>query len=72
MKKTPGSSLFIFEHVLPDHRNAIEGPASYIDVQMLTMLTGKERTQAEWTTLMNKGGFHIEQIADLQGHPTMK
>ncbi len=36
--------------------------SKFFDLIMLTMTGGRERTEAEWTTLLSKAGFKIEQI----------
>lgn len=57
----PDSKLIILESVVPDS-DKDAGPARIMDVNMMVMTGGKERTAAEWHTLLNAHGFTIEEI----------
>ena len=35
---------------------------SLTDAQMLTMLTGRERTRAEYTELLHQAGFNVKRV----------
>ncbi len=57
----PESKLIIVETVVPasvEHA----GPARIMDINMMVMTGGKERTAAEWHTLLNAHGFTIDEI----------
>ena len=55
-----GARLMAFELVVPDG----PGPhmAKMIDLTMLGMLTGRERTQAEYQALLEHAGFTFEKV----------
>jgi O-methyltransferase domain len=64
----PGAHLVIIEMVIPpgDERH----PAKSLDLTMLRMLTGKERTRAEFETLLTDAGFTLERVLpDSAGSP---
>lgn len=54
------SKLFIFEWILPS-RGVPLYPA-LLDINMMALLNGTERTEAQWTTLLAKGGFKVIQF----------
>lgn len=59
---TPGTHLHIVETILP------EGPAMHfskiLDVHMLTVTGGRERTLAEYTALLASAGFRLNTVVD--------
>jgi hypothetical protein len=57
---TPGARLVLLEMVIPEG----DGPhfTKLIDVVMLAMLGGRERTSAEWRKLLADGGFTLDRI----------
>lgn len=58
---TPGDRLLLLEAVLPER--AVDGPAAIrMDLHMLLLLPGRERTTAEFTALLNVAGFRLERI----------
>lgn len=57
----PDSKLIILESVVPDSSDHA-GPARIMDINMMVMTGGKERTAAEWHALLNAHGFTIEEI----------
>lgn len=56
----PGAQLVIIELIIPDG----DGPhfAKVIDLTMLGIVTGRERTQAEFESLLATAGFTIDQV----------
>jgi hypothetical protein len=56
----PTARLIVAESVLPD------GPAfnlgKWIDLQMLVCLSGRERTEIEYRSLLKGAGFEVEQV----------
>jgi hypothetical protein len=56
-----GARLLAFELVTPD--GAEPHMAKMIDLTMLGMLTGRERTQAEYRLLLESAGFKFEAVA---------
>ncbi len=59
--KVPGGArLLLIEGVLdPLARDDIRLD---LDVEMLVMTTGRERTEAEWRTVLTRGGFRLSRI----------
>jgi hypothetical protein len=55
-----GARLVAFELVVPD--GAEPHMAKMIDLAMLGMLTGRERTEAEFRTLLEQAGFKFEGV----------
>jgi hypothetical protein len=56
---TPGGRLLLFEVVMPD--DDVPHPAKTLDWIMLTCITGKERTQAEYAELLATAGFRLDR-----------
>ena len=57
----PGSRLLIVEAVLPER--AHDGPAAVrMDLHMLTLLGGRERTAAEHRGLLTTAGLEMRRI----------
>ncbi|MDQ3357106.1 MAG: acetylserotonin O-methyltransferase [Actinomycetota bacterium] len=52
-----GGRVLVVEQVLPEGNEPSYG--KLIDLIMLTLLGGKERTEAEWRTLLREGGFEL-------------
>jgi hypothetical protein len=55
-----GARLLAFELVTPD--GAEPHIAKMVDLTMLGMLTGRERTQAEYRLLLEQAGFEFEAV----------
>jgi hypothetical protein len=51
----PGNRIFVVEMVVPEKN--IPSPAKFLDLQMLVVLTGCERTTGEYRLLFEKAGF---------------
>ncbi len=49
--------VLVVEQVLPEGDEPSSG--KLIDLIMLTLLGGKERTEAEWRNLLREGGFEL-------------
>ena len=62
-----GSRLMILERVLPGHvsASARDREAVRSDLQMLLGCDGRERTQAEFETLLDKAGLKLRRIVPL-------
>ena len=60
----PGTRLLVIERLLPAHadRSAATREALLGDVHMLAVLTGRERTQAEFAALLASAGFRLERV----------
>jgi hypothetical protein len=55
-----GSRLLIVEMVLP--AGDTPHPGKLLDLAMLVMPGGQERTEAEYTTLLNQAGFQLTRV----------
>jgi hypothetical protein len=44
------------ERMTPDHTGAL------VDIQMLVLTGGRERTEAEWRALLDRGGFRLARV----------
>ena len=57
---TPGGKLLLVEMVVPpDNRPS---PAQPMDLNMLVMLGGRERTEAEYQRVLADAGFRLERV----------
>jgi len=56
-----GSRLLITDAVLPEWSNQLN-PAKLLDVQMLVLVSGRERTAREFRDLLSAAGFHLTRI----------
>jgi predicted transcriptional regulator/SAM-dependent methyltransferase len=56
----PGARLVIAESVVPPGDEP--HPAKSVDLSMLVMLTGRERTEAEFRALLDSAGFTLDRI----------
>ena len=56
----PGARLVIVESVIPAGDEP--HPAKVIDITMLAMLTGRERTEREYRALLDSAGFTLDRI----------
>ena len=55
----PSSTLLLFEFVMPEDSNEFD--ASDIDVFMLALVTGRERTLAEYTDLLGQARWKVKK-----------
>ncbi len=55
------AKLALFEAVIPTD-DASSGPGRMMDLNMMVMCGGKERTEAQWRELLEANGFHLERI----------
>jgi SAM-dependent methyltransferase len=62
----PGARLVIVEAVIPPGDEP--HPAKVLDITMLAILTGRERTAPEFTSLLDSAGFTLDRIVQT---PTM-
>ena len=60
-----GSRLLIIEAVLADDNQP--SPAKWIDLHMMAVLGGLERSEVEWRALLAASGFDLERILPLRG-----
>lgn len=59
------SKLLINELVLPDTH--VPPRAAFLDLSMMAVEAGVERTSQHWHTLMESAGFHVEKIWSSSG-----
>jgi hypothetical protein len=59
-----GGRLLVVEMILPD-----EGPSpvAFMDMNMLVMLGGRERTAGQYTALLQRGGWKVEEVVPTGG-----
>jgi hypothetical protein len=55
--------VLLVEVVLPDDDRP--HPGKDLDVRMLTMHEGKERSQSEYSELIERAGFHLDRVTEL-------
>lgn len=60
----PGSKLFLVEAVIPENDQPHLG--KLLDLEMMVIASGRERTQAEYAQLLGQAGFRIEKIIPTQ------
>jgi len=56
----PAGRLLIVEMVLPPGDAA--HPGKMLDMVMLVLLGGRERTESEYASLLSKAGFRLTQV----------
>jgi len=56
----PGATLLVVEMLLPDTPQP--SPVAFMDLNMLVMLGGRERSASEMAALLAAGGFRVERI----------
>lgn len=57
----PGARLLVLEQVVPEDGGP--HPAKLLDLHMLVLLGGRERTDGDWRRLLTTAGFDITSIA---------
>jgi hypothetical protein len=60
----PNGRLLIVEQVLPD--GDIPHPGKLLDMSMLVLTGGQERTEAEYAALLSKAGFRLTHVTPTQ------
>jgi hypothetical protein len=61
----PGAKLLLVEMLLPDHPQPT--PVAFMDLNMLVMLNGRERTAADFTKLLRDNGFNVTSVIPTGG-----
>jgi len=64
---TPDARLMVVESVIPEEPGFDMG--KWMDLNMMVMATGKERTAAEFRDLLKRAGFALEQIVSTASPP---
>jgi hypothetical protein len=49
-------------HVLPPLGDTAAGPAKFLDLHMMVLNPGKERTEDQWRTLFDSAGLYVGRI----------
>ncbi|MTD15667.1 methyltransferase [Nakamurella sp. YIM 132087] len=57
---SPAARLLVLEQVVPDDTRP--HPARLLDLHMLVLLGGRERTERQWRELLSRSGFRVERI----------
>lgn len=60
----PDARLLLCEAVMPDGKPWPMDKA-YLDLQMMVMAGGQERTAGEWRSLLREGGFEMQEVKRL-------
>ena len=58
----PDGKLLLLESVLPERASSDMGIAMLIDLEMLVVVGGRERTRAEWANLLGRAGFRLDRV----------
>lgn len=61
----PDARLLVVETILPEAPQP--SPAAFMDLNMLVMLDGRERTAAEYTEMLRRTGFEVERVIPTGG-----
>lgn len=61
------ATLLLVEMVLPE-RAADQPAAIRMDINMLTLIGGRERTEAEYATLLAAAGFRLDEVIPTSSH----
>lgn len=62
---SPKAKLLLLEMVLPEHDSAHFG--TMLDLEMLVVAGGKERTRSEYAKLLARAGFQLERVVETAG-----
>ena len=60
-----GARLLLVEAVIDESK--LEGFAVDLDIEMLTFAVGRERTEAQWRSVVEQGGFRLTSARALNG-----
>ncbi|KOV60652.1 SAM-dependent methyltransferase [Streptomyces sp. MMG1121] len=66
---TDGTRLLVIDAVLPD--DGTPHPASGLDIVMLSLLRGRERTAAEFEVLLARAGFRLNRVVPTSALPSV-
>jgi hypothetical protein len=61
----PQAKLLLMEMVLPQHTSSYFG--TMLDLEMLAIAGGKERTSSEYSNLLAHAGFRLERVVETAG-----
>lgn len=60
-----GTTLLLFEMVIPDHDREFFG--KLVDLEMLLVAGALERSEKQWRTVLERGGFRLTRIVPTAG-----
>ncbi|MFG2719005.1 methyltransferase [Streptomyces sp. NPDC048416] len=66
---TPGTRLLVIDSVLPD--NGDPHPAVELDIVMMMLVTGRERTAREFEDLFSRSGFRLNRVLPTPSLPSI-
>src|SRR5262245_37340523 len=58
-----GAKLLVIECIVPD--DSKPSWTKMLDIQMLTLLNGKERTEKEYSAMLRDAGFRLDRVIDV-------
>ncbi len=61
----PGARLILLEEIIPDTPKLVAG--KWIDLLMLAITGGRERTEKEYSDLLSAAGFELEEVVRTHG-----
>jgi hypothetical protein len=64
--KVKGSKVLIIEMLLDDAKRLTQIQA-FLDLQMLSLVNGKERSEKQWKPILEKSGFNLKRIVRTGG-----
>jgi hypothetical protein len=59
----PGAKLLLIECIVPE--DSKPSWTKMLDLQMLTLLSGKERTEKEYSEMLRTAGFRLDRLIDI-------
>jgi SAM-dependent methyltransferase len=65
----PGGRVIVVELILGEIGKP--GPAPFMDLNMMVMLTGRERTVSEYRALLKKAGFRLDKSSPIRSSMTV-
>ena len=63
----PSSTLLLVELLLPDTITAEAAPVTLMDLNMLVLFGGRERTEAEFRALLGSAGWTLDRVVPTRG-----
>lgn len=58
----PGSRLVVFEQLLPDEDSEQDGASGMVDLLMLVLLEGHDRTESQYRAMLAETGFAVDEV----------
>jgi hypothetical protein len=59
---TPGTRLVVFEQLVPDEDSDPDAASGMVDLLMLVLLEGHDRTEEHYRRLLADAGFSLEEV----------